>query len=83
MLHSGFRPNELTFSSILRKAAALTLWQLHSLIIRTSYKNNDCVLSALIALYDAHDMISDALACTSASVYPVHVAPCNLLAGFL
>ena len=81
MLHFGFRPNEFTFSSILRKAAALTLWQLHSLIIRMGYENNDYVSSALIASYDAHDMISDALACTPASVYPVHLALCNVVAG--
>nr|UPT48552.1 pentatricopeptide repeat protein AaPPR289 [Agave angustifolia]UPT49501.1 pentatricopeptide repeat protein AaPPR670 [Agave angustifolia] len=81
MLQSGFRPNEFTYSSILRNAAALTLWQIHSLIIRMGYENNDYVSSALIASYDAHDMISDALACTQASVCPVHVAPCNVVAG--
>ncbi|ONK68912.1 uncharacterized protein A4U43_C05F17330 [Asparagus officinalis] len=81
MLCSGFRPNEFTFSSILRKASALDLWQLHSLVIRMGYENNDYVSTALISSYDAHDMTSDALACTSASDCSIHVAPSNVLAG--
>lgn len=81
MLRSEFRPNEFTFSSILRKTSIFDIQQIHALIIRMGYENYDYVYTALVASYDAHDMISDALSYSSASVCPDHVAHSNVIAG--
>uniref|UniRef100_A0ACD5VRP1 Uncharacterized protein n=1 Tax=Avena sativa TaxID=4498 RepID=A0ACD5VRP1_AVESA len=62
MLQSGIRPNEFTFSSLLKDPSLLDLWQIQSLVTRLGYDGNDYVASAIISSYVSHGFISDALA---------------------
>lgn len=77
----GFKPNEISFSSVLRTASCLVLRQLHSLVIRMGYDNNDYVSSAIIASYASNGNDSDALACGSALDSQLSVVATNAIAG--
>ncbi|KAL0921520.1 hypothetical protein M5K25_008599 [Dendrobium thyrsiflorum] len=79
MLASEFRPNEFTFSSVLKSVSVSDLGQLHSFIIRMGYESNDYVSSSVIASYASHGLFSDALA-WAALVTPFHVASSNAIA---
>ncbi|CAI0422894.1 unnamed protein product [Linum tenue] len=60
MLLLGFRPNESSFSAILKSLLLLELCQVHCLIMKMGYENNEYVLSALIASYDREGLIHEA-----------------------
>ncbi|KAG0456705.1 hypothetical protein HPP92_024493 [Vanilla planifolia] len=80
MMVSGLRPNESTFSSVLKSASTSDLKQLHSLIIRAGYDSNDYVSSSIIASYAAHGLISDALICANLVTENL-VSSSNAIAG--
>ncbi|KAK8933790.1 Pentatricopeptide repeat-containing protein [Platanthera zijinensis] len=80
MLASDFRPNETTFSSLLKSASISDARQLHSLVIRMGYESNDYVSSAIIASYSSHGHFPDALAYADL-ITPSHVASSNAIAG--
>ncbi|WOK95661.1 hypothetical protein Cni_G04368 [Canna indica] len=65
MLQSDCRPNELSFSSALTRVPYLELQQLHSLIVRLGYDNNEYISTALLASYEYHGVSSDAAPCIS------------------
>ncbi|KAK4486986.1 hypothetical protein RD792_006301 [Penstemon davidsonii] len=61
MIQSGFYPNELSFSTVLKSSLQTELLQLHSLTIKMGYHENDYVLSSLISSYTRNGLVSDAL----------------------
>ncbi|KAG2717492.1 hypothetical protein I3760_03G178200 [Carya illinoinensis] len=81
MLRLGYQPNEFSFTAVLRLSIALELRQLHGLIIRMGYQNNEYVSSYLITSYIKNDIISDALVFVTASNDPLPVVPSNIIAG--
>ncbi|XP_010548592.1 PREDICTED: pentatricopeptide repeat-containing protein At3g58590 [Tarenaya hassleriana] len=81
MLRLGFRPNEFTFSSFLKTCGSPEIKQLHSVVIKTGYEENDYVLSSLISSYVKNGLISDALVLHDGSTARFFVAPSNIIAG--
>ncbi|XP_015578410.2 pentatricopeptide repeat-containing protein At3g58590 [Ricinus communis] len=81
MLQCGYQPNEFSFSAVLISSSILELQQLHCLIIRMGYDNNDYVLSSLITSYGRNGLISDALVFLAASETPLAAVPSNNVAG--
>lgn len=81
MLHLGYRPNEFSFSAVLKSSLALELQQLHSLIVRMGFQKNDYVLSSLILSYAKNGLISDALFFVTASDGLLPDVPSNIIAG--
>ncbi|KAH7524976.1 hypothetical protein FEM48_Zijuj06G0176300 [Ziziphus jujuba var. spinosa] len=69
----GYRPNEYSFSAVLKSSLALELRQLHCLVIRMGFENNDFVLSSLITSYAKNGLISDALVFVTTSDHPLSV----------
>lgn len=81
LLQLGYRPNEFTFSHVLRSSLAFQLLQLHCLIIRMGYENYEYVLGSLMTSYAKSGLISDALAFVTALNIPRAVVPANIIAG--
>lgn len=81
MLSLGFRPNEFSFSSVLKSCSVQELQQLHSLIIRMGYEHDEYVSSSVLASYAANGLISDALNFATASAQPLPVVCANIVAG--
>ncbi|CAK9135596.1 unnamed protein product [Ilex paraguariensis] len=83
MIQSGYRPNEYSFSSVFKASLALLeLQQLHSMVIKIGYIDNDYVSSSLISSYAKNGLISDALISVAAgSNTPLSVVPSNVIAG--
>ncbi|XP_072994884.1 pentatricopeptide repeat-containing protein At3g58590-like [Typha latifolia] len=63
LLCSEVRPNEFSFSSLIKHASVMDLGQIHSLVIRMGYDRNKYVSSAIVASYASHGILADALAC--------------------
>lgn len=81
MLRLDFRPNEFSFSAVLRSSLAMEVRQLHGLIIRMGYLSNEYVSSYLVTSYAKNGLISDALVFVTASYNPLPVVPSNIIAG--
>ena len=81
MLQLGYRPNESSFSAALKSSLVFELQQLHCLIMRMGYQQNEYVSSALITSYAKNGIISDALIFDAASNKPLLVGPSNAIAG--
>ncbi|XP_059665077.1 pentatricopeptide repeat-containing protein At3g58590 [Cornus florida] len=81
MIQLDYCPNEFTFSTILKSSFILELKQLHSLIIKMGYQQNEYVLSSLISSYAKSGQISDALVFVAATNEPLPVVPSNIIAG--
>ncbi|XP_021887187.1 pentatricopeptide repeat-containing protein At3g58590 [Carica papaya] len=81
MLQSGFQPNEITFSAVLKSSSSLELRQLHCLITRLGYENNDYVLSSLMASYAKNFLMTDAMSFVDFSKAPISVVQSNIIAG--
>ncbi|XP_073141438.1 pentatricopeptide repeat-containing protein At3g58590 [Henckelia pumila] len=61
MINTGCRPNELSFSIVVKSSAPLELLQLHSVMIKMGYHKDDYALSSLISSYARNGLVSDAL----------------------
>ncbi|KZV27264.1 pentatricopeptide repeat-containing protein [Dorcoceras hygrometricum] len=61
MIHIGYQPNESLFSIVVKSSLPLELLQLHSVIIKMGYQENDYALSSLISSYARNGLVSDAL----------------------
>lgn len=81
MLQCGHRPNEFSFSSVLKSSSKLELQQLHCLIIKMGYEDNEYVLASLISSYGRNGLISDVLVFIAASETPLSAVPSNNIAG--
>ncbi|KAK8506709.1 hypothetical protein V6N13_065839 [Hibiscus sabdariffa] len=81
MLQQGYRPNEFTFSAILKSSVTTELMQLHCLAIRMGYEDNIYVLSSLMTSYAENGFLSDALAFITDLERPLSTVPSNIAAG--
>ena len=81
MLRLGYRPNEFSFSAVLRSSLALELRQLHGLTIRMGYLNNEYVSSYLVTSYAKNGLLPDALIFVTASNNPLPVVSSDIIAG--
>lgn len=81
MLRLGLIPNEVSFSMVLKSSLELETHQLHCLIIRMGYQNNDYVLSSLIVSYASNGLISDAIAFVTEFNSPLPAVPSNIIAS--
>ncbi|KAL6581366.1 hypothetical protein OROMI_007289 [Orobanche minor] len=61
MIHSGYYPNELSFSIVIKSSLKTELLQLHSLTMKMGYHENPYVSSSLISSYAKNDLVLDAL----------------------
>ncbi|EOY17126.1 Pentatricopeptide repeat (PPR) superfamily protein, putative [Theobroma cacao] len=81
MLQLGYRPNEFTFSAILKSSVTIELQQLHCFIIRMGYEHNVYVLSSLMTSYAKNGLLSDALPFVTDCERPLAIVPSNIVAG--
>ncbi|XVF63431.1 hypothetical protein PTKIN_Ptkin09bG0086600 [Pterospermum kingtungense] len=81
MLQQGYRPNEFTFSAVLKSSVTIELQQFHCLIIRMGYEDNVYVLSSLMTSYAKNGLLSDALAFVGDFERPQAIVPSNIAAG--
>ncbi|KAL1189808.1 Pentatricopeptide repeat-containing protein [Cardamine amara subsp. amara] len=81
MLQMGFTPTEYTLSTALKSCCVIELQQLHSVIVRMGYEDNDYVLSSLMRSYAKNQLMSDALLLLDCSSGPSSVVPLNIIAG--
>ncbi|KAL3509238.1 hypothetical protein ACH5RR_028639 [Cinchona calisaya] len=81
MIHLGHRPNEFSFSTVLKSSLDLEVQQLHSFIAKMGYHNNEYVLSSLITSYAKNGLTSDALKLVDDNNTPLPVVPANVVAG--
>ncbi|KAK2977927.1 hypothetical protein RJ640_016604 [Escallonia rubra] len=81
MIQRGYLPNEVSFSSVVKSSFVLELQQIHSLIIRMGYHQNEYVSSSLITSFAKHGLTSDALELVAAADMPLPVVLSNVVAG--
>ncbi|WOG98697.1 hypothetical protein DCAR_0418041 [Daucus carota subsp. sativus] len=81
MIRMGYRPNEGSFSTVLRVSFNTELQQLHSLLIKMGYDDNEYVLSTLIGSYAKSGLIDDALNFAAETNMMLSVVPSNVIAG--
>ncbi|KAK3010077.1 hypothetical protein RJ639_012248 [Escallonia herrerae] len=81
MIQLGYLPNEVSFSSVVKSSFVLGLQQIHSLIIRMGYHQNEYVSSSLITSFAKNGLTSDALKLVAAADMPLPVVPSNVVAG--
>ncbi|XP_075513950.1 pentatricopeptide repeat-containing protein At3g58590-like [Primulina tabacum] len=80
MIHAGYRPNEWSFSIVVKSSSPLELLQLHSLVIKMGYHQNDYALSSLISSYARNGLVSDALTFFEPENATLPVASSNVIA---
>lgn len=80
MIHSGYYPNGLSFSIVMKSALVKELLQLHSLSIKMGYHENAYVMSTLICSYARNGLISDALKFVESDYAKLPVVPSNIIA---
>ncbi|XP_027172173.1 pentatricopeptide repeat-containing protein At3g58590 [Coffea eugenioides] len=81
MFHCSYRPNEFSFSSVVKSSVGLEVQQLHSFIIKMGYHDNEYVSSSLISSYAKNGFIDDALKFVDAKCTPISVVTSNVIAG--
>ncbi|CAF1847915.1 unnamed protein product [Brassica oleracea] len=81
MVQTGFRPTEYTLATALKPCCVIELQQLHSVIVRMGYEDNDYVLSSLMRSYANNQLMNDALLLLDWSSEPSSVVPLNIVAG--
>ncbi|CAA7054202.1 unnamed protein product [Microthlaspi erraticum] len=81
MFQMGFRPTEYTLSTALKPCCAIELQQLHSVIVRMGYEDNDYVLSSLMRSYAKNQLVDNVLLLLDWSSEPSSVVPLNIAAG--
>lgn len=81
MIRMGYRPNEGSFSTVLRVSFDTELQQLHSLVIKMGYNDKEHVLSSLVSSYAKNGLINDALTFAVDTNMMLPVVPSNVIAG--
>ncbi|KAH6780651.1 hypothetical protein C2S52_011888 [Perilla frutescens var. hirtella] len=80
MIHSGYYPNELSFSIVIKSALMTELLQLHSLTIKMGYHENVYVSSSLIRSYARNGLVCDALKFVESGITKLPVVSSNIIA---
>ncbi|KAL5725504.1 hypothetical protein ACHQM5_008642 [Ranunculus cassubicifolius] len=81
MLLEGFRPNEFSFSNVLKSSSTQSLQQLHCLILKMGYAQHKYISSSLITSYSINSMFPQALSFASDIVGSLSTVPSNVIAG--
>ncbi|GAB2274743.1 hypothetical protein Dimus_009516 [Dionaea muscipula] len=79
MLRSGYRPNEFTFSTLIKTSLVPQLQLLHCLAIRMGCQKNEYVFSSLVKSYAKNGLISDALTVAASFEMPLPVVSANIM----
>ncbi|KAL8468704.1 hypothetical protein ACS0TY_031774 [Phlomoides rotata] len=80
MIQSGYNPNELSFSIVIKSSPKTELLQLHSLTIKMGYIENSYVSSSLISSYARNGLVSDALIFVGSGNTKLSVVSSNIVA---
>ncbi|KAL0290339.1 UNVERIFIED_CONTAM: Pentatricopeptide repeat-containing protein [Sesamum angustifolium] len=80
MIHSGYYPNGVSFSIVIKSSLKAELLQLHALTIKTGYHENAFVSSSLISSYARNGLVSDALIFVGSSINKLPVVSSNIIA---
>lgn len=80
MIHSGYYPNGLSFSIVIKSALMTELLQLHSLTIKMGYLDNGYVSSSLICSYARNGLVCDALRFVESDDTKLPVVSSNIIA---
>ncbi|KAK6121101.1 hypothetical protein DH2020_045153 [Rehmannia glutinosa] len=80
MIHSGYYPNGLSFSIVIKSSLKRELLQLHSLTIKMGYHENPYVSSSLISSYARNGLVSDALIFVGSDNTKLPVVSSNIIA---
>ncbi|KAF5178411.1 Pentatricopeptide repeat-containing protein [Thalictrum thalictroides] len=81
MLREGYRPNEFSFSVVLRSPMTRNLQQLHCLILKMGYHEYDYISSCLISSYMDNGLLSHALSFAGDLMQPLSTVSSNIIAG--
>lgn len=80
MIHSGYYPNGLSFSIVIKSSLKTQLLQLHSMTIKMGYHENAYVSSSLISSYARNGLVSDALIFVGSGNTKLPVVSSNIIA---
>ncbi|KAI3457158.1 hypothetical protein Pfo_013821 [Paulownia fortunei] len=80
MIHSGYYPNGMSFSIVIKSSLKTELLQLHSLTIKMGYHENAYVSSSLISSYARNGLVSDALIFVGSGNTMLPVVSSNIIA---
>ncbi|KAK4438905.1 Pentatricopeptide repeat-containing protein [Sesamum alatum] len=80
MINSGYYPNEVSFSVVIKSSLKAELLQLHALTIKMGYHENAYVSSSLISSYARNGLVSDALIFVGSSSNKLPVVSSNIIA---
>ncbi|PIA61494.1 hypothetical protein AQUCO_00300775v1 [Aquilegia coerulea] len=81
MLHEDYRPNEFSFSAVLKSSMTQNLQLLHCLILKMGYHQYDYISSSLISSYMDNGLPSHALSFAGDSMYSLSTVSSNIIAG--
>ncbi|PSS05660.1 Pentatricopeptide repeat-containing protein [Actinidia chinensis var. chinensis] len=81
MIQSGYCPNEFSVSAALKSSVIVELQQLHSLIMKLGYDQNEYVSCSLITSYAKNGLLSDAFFLVPDTNTPPPAVPTNIIAG--
>lgn len=81
MIRLGYCPNEYSLSSAVKSCEAIEVQQLHSLIMKKGYEDNEYVWSSLITSYAKTGLIADALTFVEGIETPLPVVLSNVVAA--
>ncbi|XP_012846879.1 PREDICTED: pentatricopeptide repeat-containing protein At3g58590-like [Erythranthe guttata] len=80
MIQSGYHPNELSFSIVIKSSLKTELLHLHSLTIKNGYHENCYVSSSLISSYARNGLVSEALTFVGSAQTKSSVVSSNIIA---
>ncbi|KAL7145474.1 hypothetical protein ABFS83_07G086600 [Erythranthe nasuta] len=80
MIRSGYHPNELSFSIVIKSSLKAELLQLHSLTLKKGYHENCYVSSSLISSYARNGLVSEALTFVGSAQTKSCVVSSNIIA---
>lgn len=80
MIQSGYYPNEVSFSIVIKSSPKTELLQLHSLTIKMGYNDISYVSSSLISSYARNGLVADALMFVGSGNTKLPVVSSNLVA---
>lgn len=81
MIHLGYCPNEFSLSSAVKSCKAIEVQQLHSLVMKRGYEDNEYVWSSLITSYSKTGLIADAFTFLQCTETPLPVVLSNVVAA--
>ncbi|XP_074306800.1 pentatricopeptide repeat-containing protein At3g58590 [Silene latifolia] len=81
MHRSGYCPNEITLSSVLKVCSLVEIQELHSFALRMGYTKNEYVYSSLITSYAKNGSVTEALVFAKSMETQLSVVSTNVIAA--